>query len=267
MKKRVFWALIILAFVVAVTMTAIISVTVAKRSQPKPNGEENNTQIGTLEGPSHLSPSETTEQSESESTEHTSEQTSSQEETSEVTTQMETTVQEETTEPAPSLEYESFGNGTCAVVGIGTYTDSYLTIPEKSPEGHIVIAISEKAFYGNSFIRAIEIPSTVSSIGDLAFAGCSQLVYLSVDDKNMMFTDVGGVLYNIDESMLICYPSASSSATLEISNSVTTICSMAFYGCENLKQINYSGSIEDWEKIEIREKNYGLYTAAMSFGK
>lgn len=266
MKKRVFWILIILAFVVAITSTAVISVAVTKRSQPKVNDEENGTQTGVLEGPEHLSPSETTEQLEADSTEQTSEQSSSQEGTTQETTEAETT-KEETTEPVPSLEYESFGNGTCAVVGIGTYTDSYLTIPEKSPEGHIVIAISEKAFYGNSFIRAIEIPSTVSSIGDLAFAGCSQLVYLSVDDKNMMFTDVGGVLYNIDESMLICYPSASSSATLEISNSVTTICSMAFYGCENLKQINYSGSIEDWEKIEIREKNYGLYTAAMSFGK
>ena len=266
MKKRVFWSLIILAFVVAIITTAVISVAVTKRSLSNSNDVENDTQVGTLEGPSHLSPSETTEQTEIDSTEQPSEQTSSQEETSEETTEAETT-QEETTEPAPSLEYESLGNGTCAVVGIGTYTDSYITIPEKSPEGYIVIAIAEKAFYGNSFIRAIEIPSTVSSIRDLAFANCSQLVYLSVDDKNMMFKDIGGVLYNIDESMLICYPSASSSATLEISSSVTKICSMAFYGCENLKQINYSGSIEDWEKIEIQEKNYGLYTAAISFTK
>lgn len=266
MKKRTFWTLMILAFVVAITTTAVISVAVTKRSQPKANDTENDTQAGTFDIPSHLSPSETVEQTEIDSTEQPSDQTSSQEETTQEATEEETT-QEETTEPVPSLEYESFGNGTCAVVGIGTYTDSYLTIPEKSPEGHIVIAISEKAFYGNSFIRAAEIPSTVSSIGNLAFANCSQLVYLSVDDKNMMFTDIGGVLYNIDESILICYPSASSSATLEISNSVTTICSMAFYGCENLKQINYAGSIEDWEKIEVQEKNYGLYTAAMSFGK
>lgn len=262
MKKRVFWSLIILAFVVAIITTAVISVAVTKRSLSNSSDVGNDTQVGTLEGPAHLSPSETTEQTETDSTE----QTSSQEEPSEETTEAETS-QEETAEPAPSLEYESLGNGTCAVVGIGTYTDSYITIPEKSPEGHIVIAIAEKAFYGNSFIRAVEIPSTVSSIGDLAFANCSALVYLSVDDKNMMFKDIGGVLYNIDESMLICYPSASSSATLEISSSVTKICSMAFYGCENLKQINYSGSIEDWEKIEIEEKNYGLYTAAISFTK
>lgn len=263
MKKRVFWTLIVLAFVVAVTATAVISVTVAKRSQPKQNDPEN-TQIGTLEGPEHLSPSETSEQTTEESFELT---TTIEEETTEVTTQEETTVKEETSEPMPSLEYESFGNGTCAVVGIGTYTDSYLTIPEKSPEGHIVIAIAEKAFYGNSYIRAVEIPSTISSIGELAFANCSQLVYLSVDDANMMFTDIGGVLYNVDASMLICYPSASSSATLDIPSSVNTICTMAFYGCENLKQINYSGSLEDWEKIDIKEKNYGLYTAAISFGK
>ena len=264
MKKRVFWTLIVLAFVIAITATALISVSVAKSSQPKQNGAEEDTNIGTLEGAEHLSPSESTEQTTTEAPEQT---TTLGEETTEATALEETTMQEETTEPAPSLEYESFGNGTCAVVGIGTYTDSYLTIPEKSPEGYIVIAISEKAFYGNSFIRAIEIPSTVSSIGELAFANCSQLVYLSVDNSNMSFKDAGGVLYDIDASTLICYPPASSSATLEIPASVKTICGMAFYGCENLKQINYLGSLEDWEKIDIKEKNYGLYTASISFAE
>lgn len=263
MKKRVFWALIVLAFVVAVTASAAISATVAKRAQAKQRGSDDDTQIGTLDGSEHLSPSETSEQT----TEESLEQTTTIEDTSEITTIEETTVMEETGEPMPSLEYESFGNGTCAVVGIGSYTDSYLTIPEKSPEGYIVIAISEKAFYGNSFIRAVEIPSTISSIGELAFANCSQLVYLAVDDSNQAFMDVGGVLFTYDGSMLICYPPASSSASLDIPTTVNTICDMAFYGCENLKQINYSGSLEDWAKIDIGEKNYGLYTAAIAFGK
>lgn len=266
MKKRLFWSITVLAFVIAIVTTAVISVSVTKRSQNKSNDEENNTQIGTLEDLPHFSPSETTDAVESVSDESTQESTQEiTQETTQDTEQSETSVQEETTEPTPSLEYESFGNGTCAVVGIGTYTDPYLTIPEKSPEGHIVVAIAEKAFYGISFIRAAEIPSTVSSIGDLAFANCSQLVYLSVDNENMAFKDIGGVLFNIDATALICYPPASSSTALNIPASVNTICSMAFYGCENLKQINYSGSIEDWEKIDIEEKNYGLYTAAISF--
>ena len=255
MKKRAILSLIALALTLAIVALATISCAVLKKNNAV-NTPEESTQTGTLDEIEHLSPSETTEGN-GQAPEETAES-----ETAESTCE-ETTEAEETTAPAPSLEYESFGNGTCAVIGVGSYTDSYVTIPERSPFGDIVTAITDGAFYGNDFVVAIEIPSTVTSIGSLAFGSCSKLVYLSVDGENKIFTDIGGVLYSADKTALICYPSASSSASIDMPDSVTTISDMAFYGCDNLKYINYAGSLEDWTRIDIGEKNYGLYTAAI----
>ena len=167
--------------------------------------------------------------------------------------------------PSPSLEYSSNGNGTCTLVGIGTFTESYISIPTKSPAGDVVISIAEQAFFENSFIKAVEIPSTVISIGDMAFAGCESLIYIAASKDNAMFTDVGGVLYTKDLSKLLCYPSGNGASSVTIPSSVISISTMAFYRCDSLRSIIYEGSDNDWSKIDIGDKNYGLYTAAVSF--
>ena len=170
---------------------------------------------------------------------------------------------EEEPEVLPSLEFTSLGNGTCAVTGIGDITASYIVIPQKSPEGEVVAEIAEKAFYSCEFIRAVEIPSTVSVIGDMAFADCSELVYISVDKSNKMFTDVGGILFSADMSRIIAFPSANGASSIFLPVSVEIISPMAFYGCDNLKTISYEGSFEDWSKITVGDMNYSLYTASI----
>ena len=166
--------------------------------------------------------------------------------------------------PVTSLRFTDYGNGTCAVSGIGSCTDLFIVIPERSPDGSVVTAIEDGAFYGNREIKAVEIPSTVSSIGEKAFGSCSSLVYISVNNANKAFKDVSGVLYSKDGSLLIAYPSACGATTLDLSKSVTGIADMAFYGCDTLQVISYSGSLSDWGNIRIGEMNYGLFTASVS---
>ena len=169
------------------------------------------------------------------------------------------------TSPKASLKYFSYGNGTCAVTGIGTYTDVYVIIPEKSPQGDIVTVIEDMAFFENASIKAVQIPSTVMSIGEMAFGGCSSLVYISVDPNNKVYTEVSGVLYSKDKSRLICFPSANQASEIFISVNVTEIANMAFYSTPSLKKINYGGTLSDWNKIKIGDKNYGIYSASLSF--
>ena len=171
----------------------------------------------------------------------------------------------ETKEEEKSLKFTSYGNGTCALSGIGNYTDVYLIIPERSPEGDVVICIDEKAFYENTEIKAVHIPSTVMSIGEKAFAGCTSLVYVSVDTKNKSFCDINGVLYSKDTSILILFPSSNQASEITIPKTVTEICDMAFFNSPNLKQIRYSGTLQDWSQISIGEDNNGLYSASISF--
>ena len=170
------------------------------------------------------------------------------------------------TEPPRSLKYFSYDNGTCAVSGIGDCTDVYVIIPERSPSGDIVIAIDDKAFFNNTNIKAVQIPSTVMTIGEQAFAGCSSLVYISVSENNKAFSELSGVLYSKDKTKLILFPTANPSTEITISVKVTEICDMAFFSSPALKQIKYGGTVQDWSKIKLGEKNYGLYSASVTFG-
>ena len=167
--------------------------------------------------------------------------------------------------PQPSLQYLSYGNGTCSVAGIGTYTDQSVIIPAKSPSGDIVTAIEPKAFYENERIRTVQIPSTVTVIGDMAFSGCKELVYIVVDSANRSYRDINGVLYDKDRTTLIAYPAANQSTTLELSSKITTIADMALYGCTNLKNIIFDGSPSEWERLQIGTLNYSLFSATVTF--
>ena len=232
---------------------------------------------GSVEGSEHLSPNpdesdsvtfvelETTESSQTETETEIETETETETQTQKVE---ETTTEKQTeaeTEPAPSLRFTSYGNGTCGVTGMGSCTDAYVIIPERSPAGDIVVAIEDKAFFENTDIKAVQISSTVTSIGDRAFGGCTSLVYITVDQKNKSFTDIDGILYSKDGSTLIMFPAASRISEITISVKVTKICDMAFFGCDSLTSIKYGGSLQTWSNINIGEGNYGLYSASISF--
>ena len=273
MKRKVSKRKLIVLSASIIGSALILIITLAALSgQSTITPQDTDTESGTLRLPAHL------EQSESSADEHqsTSDSLSDEESTTQGTeseaSESDTSSEESTDEsaeitvpeiPEPSLEFTSNGNGTCALTGIGNVLDTYIVIPLLSPDGDVVTSISEKAFYGNDFIIAVEIPSTVSRIGDMAFSACPQLVYISVDKESKSFTDLGGILFSADMSRLIAYPSASGASAISLPVSVTEIAPMAFFNCNNLKTIDYDGSAEQWSSISIGSMNYGLYSASI----
>lgn len=242
MKKR---TLRIIALTTVLIIGLFCASACSKKGENK-NGDteqkiENTTEVGTYKDVEYLAPIETTEQKREETTEKKPEPT-----------------------PEKALKFTSFGNGTCMVSGIGTCVDLCIVIPERSPDGDIVTSIDDKAFYGNTNIKAVQIPSTVTNIGNMAFGGCSSLVYISVDKANKSFSDLDGILYSADLTTLIHYPAARGASNLELSAKLKKICDMAFYGCDTLRTIYYGGTLKDWGKIDIGEMNYGLFTASIS---
>lgn len=164
------------------------------------------------------------------------------------------------------LSYASNGDGTCTLIGIGSCTDVCIVIPDRSPAGDRVISIAPRAFYGCTYVTAIQIPSTVISIGDLAFAACNNLVYISVNEANAYYCDVDGILYSADGRSILLYPPMRAGNTATISAATTEIMDMAFYNCAYLTHIHYTGTAEQWEHISIGSKNYSLTAAAKTFG-
>lgn len=72
------------------------------------------------------------------------------------------------------LEFDSNGDGTCYVVGMGDCTDKEVNIPPVSPSGDKVIGIDNSAF-ADSSITSITIPDTIEEIGRKAFNNCTSL--------------------------------------------------------------------------------------------
>lgn len=173
---------------------------------------------------------------------------------------------EETPTPIGMLEFASNGNGTCAVCGIGTYTSPSIAIPTNAPNGDRVTSIAPQAFYGEVTLTAVQIPATVGLIGNLAFAECPNLRYVSVDSDNAAYCSVDGVLYTADMSVLILYPPARAGESVTLYAGTTVIREMAFYRCTYLKVIRYTGSPSQWERISIGTKNYALLAVAKEFG-
>ena len=184
----------------------------------------------------------------------------------------ETTTQSTAQEPEPEeplqslLMFTSNQNGTCELSSIGYCTDASVSIPTYSPAGDLVTSIAPRAFYGCPTVTAIQIPASVAFIGNLAFADCKSLSYISVSPDNLAYRAVDGVLYSADMSVLILYPPRRAGTAYRIAKDTTAIREMAFYDCVYLKSIQYAGSAVQWEEISIGAKNYALLAMSKEFG-
>ena len=78
------------------------------------------------------------------------------------------------------LEFESNGDGTCIVLGMGECTDTELVIPPVSPENDKVVEIDGSAFAGEA-ITSVSFPATLESIGRRAFNNCASLTDVYYD--------------------------------------------------------------------------------------
>ncbi len=170
-----------------------------------------------------------------------------------------------TTDPGNGLAFESNRNGTCTLVGIGACVDQFIIIPKYSPSGDLVTTIASRALMGCENATAIQIPESVTSIGALAFADCSNLVYISVSKYNPGYCDVDGVLYTADGERLLHYPAMHTGSSVYLPSTVTEIADMAFYQCAYLSSIRYEGTAEQWHLIDIGSKNYSLTAASIIF--
>ena len=92
---------------------------------------------------------------------------------------------------AGDLTFTALSDTTCAVTGVATDRSEYdIRIPRYSPEGQVVVAIGDCAFEGNTACRRVHIPASVISIGDRAFAFCTELVEVTFA-KGSRLSEIG----------------------------------------------------------------------------
>ena len=233
----------------ALTVTVIV-IAFSGASKAANAGESDSTasESTAQKNPADLSADEITTPQTTEKPDETTAETTEEETTEEETT-------EEETEPVYELAFSSNGDGTCTLTGLGTYKKTEIEIPTLSPSGDIVTAIAGYAFYNETSIVRISLPSTIRSIGEYAFLGCSSMIEISVSSSNTAFGTIDGILYSKDGSRIICCPPMRGKTSCTISKDVAVIESGAFSGVKYLRTVYYTGSAADWTEINVYAHN------------
>lgn len=117
------------------------------------------------------------------------------------------------------------------------------------PEG--VTKIGHNSFQ-ETFISQIILPSTVKSIGGAAFKDCSCLRKITIP-------------YGVTQLEQGTFYGCGALTEVVIPSTVTSISDWVFDTCHNLKNIYYSGSSAQWNKITISVCNDALDTAKVHY--
>ena len=122
------------------------------------------------------------------------------------------------------------------VAAIGDYAFYYCDNLTSVSIGNSVITIGYAAFGGCTNLTSVVIPDSVTTIGDAAFGDCTNLTSVVIPDS---VTTIG------DSAFAWC----TSLTSVIIPDSVTTIGSRAFRECTSLQDIQFTGTVEEWNAI------------------
>ena len=128
------------------------------------------------------------------------------------------------------LEFNSNGDGTCSVKGIGTCKDTEIKIPYRSRLGDLVTGIASFAFKENGKIKSLTIPDSVKVIEEYAFYKCYGLTEINVPDS---VRSLGASAFSGCESLTRAI----------IGDRVSSIGNDTFYNCRNLISVTVGSSV------------------------
>ncbi len=98
--------------------------------------------------------------------------------------------------------------------------------------------------FENSYVKKIEIPSTLKEISLNAFVNCIYLEEYAVNPMNRIFSSYEGVVYSADTKELIRYPQGKRNTGYIIEDRTERIAEKAFYGAEYLENVTFTGSLK-----------------------
>lgn len=114
-----------------------------------------------------------------------------------------------------------------------------------------IATIPHDAFYGCGKLVEIVIPDSISSIGMASFLNCTSLQEIAIP-------------YGVQAIESSTFLGCSNLRKVKIPDSVTEIGMGAFYECDGLTEIDYSGSKEQWDKINIDKENGRLLSVKIN---
>lgn len=150
-----------------------------------------------------------------------------------------------------TFRYKVLEDGTIEIIGLENYSVKELIIPSEI-DGKKVTSIGEEAFYGE-YITSVEIPDTVTHIGDYAFGECERLVDVIIPGS---VTSIAGDAFSGTpwlESQREANPlvvvnhilidGTTASGDVKVPEGVTSISEEAFSYAENINSIAIPDSV------------------------
>ena len=106
-----------------------------------------------------------------------------------------------------------------------------------------VTDIGETAFCGCSNLTGVAIGGGLANIGYHAFFACPRLSAFTVSPANTTYSSPDGVLYDLNQQMLVLYPVGKSDTSYTIFSSDLSISAEAFAGATNLVSVTVPPSV------------------------
>jgi hypothetical protein len=129
-----------------------------------------------------------------------------------------------------------FEDVTYQVTSIGDEAFSFCSSLYNVTMPNSILSIGDFAFKYCNQIQNLTIVESTNSIGEAFTWGCANLLNISVDENNLNFLSLDGVLFNIDTTILLTCPGGRA-GMYAVPDGVIGIGSYAFFLCKNLTSI------------------------------
>ena len=117
-------------------------------------------------------------------------------------------------------------------------------------ESVLVTSVERYTVQNDEYLEEIYIGADVTNIDECAFVYCKNLKGIYVDDANEYYTDVDGVLYTKDMTLLLLFPVAHETngertKTYAVPDGVERLARNSFYKCDALEEVTLPDTLTE----------------------
>ncbi|MGN0467227.1 MAG: leucine-rich repeat protein [Acutalibacteraceae bacterium] len=146
-----------------------------------------------------------------------------------------------------SVTWKLTANGELSISGSGAINNGkiaplYTNFIKSVSIDEGITSIGTWVFSELKNVSSITIPTTVTEIGQLAFASYTGTISVAGGEN---FVVVDGVLYDYEQETVIYYPESRNSEEYIMPDTVIAVESYAFYNCNNLRKITLPACFEN----------------------